>query len=100
MLFTSEKGKEFVTKDLGFISPFDTFEEKDQPSDPLAKEVVKYMSDKDLYNIDWNFTSFPSQAFKDFFGQALGQYASGEMKWDEVKDSFVKTWKDEKAAAK
>lgn len=27
-LFTSEKGKEFVTKDLGFISPFDTFEEK------------------------------------------------------------------------
>ncbi|MDU1708453.1 MAG: ABC transporter substrate-binding protein, partial [Anaerococcus vaginalis] len=46
-LFTSEKGKEFVTKDLGFISPFDTFEEKDQPSDPLAKEVVKYMSDKD-----------------------------------------------------
>ncbi len=99
-LFTSEKGKEFVTKDLGFISPFDTFEEKDQPSDPLAKEVVKYMSDKDLYNIDWNFTSFPSQAFKDFFGQALGQYASGEMKWDEVKDSFVKTWKDEKAAAK
>ena len=42
-LFTSEKGKEFVTKDLGFISPFDTFEEKDQPSDPLAKEVVKYM---------------------------------------------------------
>ena len=99
-LFTSEKGKEFVTKDLGFISPFDTFEEKDQPSDPLAKEVVKYMSDKDLYNIDWNFTSFPSQAFKDFFGQALGQYASGEMKWYEVKDSFVKTWKDEKAAAK
>lgn len=97
-LFTSEKGKEFVTKDLGFISPFDTFEEKDQPSDPLAKEVVKYMSDEDLYNIDWNFTSFPSQAFKDFFGQALGQYASGEMKWDEVKDAFVNTWKDEKAA--
>lgn len=79
-LFTSDKGKEFVTKDLGFISPFDTFGEKDQPTDPLAKEVVKYMSDKDLYNVDWNFTSFPSQAFKDFFGQALGQYASGEMK--------------------
>lgn len=99
-LFTSEKGKEFVTKDLGFISPFDTFEQKDQPEDPLAKEVVKYMSDDSLYNIDWNFTSFPSQAFKDFFGQALGQYASGEMKWNEVKDSFVNSWKDEKAAQK
>ncbi|KGF05367.1 ABC transporter substrate-binding protein [Anaerococcus lactolyticus] len=97
-LFTSDEGKDFVTNKLGFIAPFDTFKEEDQPKDPLAKEVARYMSNKDLYNVDWNFTSFPSQAFKDFFGQALGQYASGSMKWDEVKEAFVTSWKDEKAA--
>ena len=97
-LFTSDKGKEFVTKDLGFIAPFDTFTDKDALTDPLAKEVVKYMSNTDLYNVDWNFTSFPSQAFKDYFGQALGQYASGSMSWDEVKAAFVTSWKEEKAA--
>ena len=99
-LFTSDEGKKFVTNDLGFIAPFDTFAEGEGPSDPLAKEVTRYMSNTDLYNVDWNFTSFPSQAFKDFFGQALGQYASGSMSWDEVKDAFITSWKDEKAAVK
>lgn len=96
-LFTSEKGKDFVTNKLGFIAPFDTFGEGEGPTDPLAIEVVKYMSNKDLYNVDWNFTSFPSQAFKDLFGQALGQYASGTMSFDDVKDLFITEWANEKA---
>lgn len=98
-LFTSEKGKQYVAKDLGFIAPFDTFTDKDAPEDPLAKEVVKYISNADLYNVDWNFTSFPSQAFKDAFGQALGQYASGNMKWDEVAKLFMDEWAKEKEMA-
>ena len=98
-LFTSEKGKEYVTKDLGFITPFDTFTEAESPDDPLAKEVIKYMSNQDLYNVDWNFTSFPSQAFKDAFGQALGQYTSGNMTWDDVKALFINEWKAEKEMA-
>lgn len=95
-LFTSDKGKEFVTKELGFITPFDTFADNETPDDPLAKEIVKSMSNKDLYVVDWNFTSFPSQAFKDSFGQALGQYASGAMTFDEVKNLFIETWAQEK----
>ena len=95
-LFTSEKGKAYVTKDLGFIAPFDTFNDTERPEDPLAKEVVKYMANKDLYNVNWNFTSFPSQAFKDTFGQALGQYASKNMTFDEVKELFINEWKTEK----
>ena len=54
-LFTSEKGKAFVTNDLGFITPFDTFTESETPNDPLAKEIVKSMANKDLYVVDWNF---------------------------------------------
>jgi len=98
-LFTSEKGKTFVTKDLGFITPFDTFKAEEAPNDPLAKEVVAYMSNKDLYNVDWNFTSFPSQTFKDSFGQALGQYTAGAMTFDEVKNLFVQYWAEQKKGA-
>ena len=98
-LFTSEKGKTFVTKELGFITPFDTFKTDEVPNDPLAKEVVAYMSNGDLYNVDWNFTSFPSQTFKDSFGQALGQYTAGAMTFDEVKNLFVQYWAEQKKGA-
>ena len=47
-LFTSDKGKDYVTNELGFIAPFDTFSDKEAPQDPLAKEVIKFLGDKDL----------------------------------------------------
>lgn len=99
-LFTSEKGKNYVTNELGFIAPFDTFSAEDLPKDPLAKEVSRYMANTDLYIVDANFTNFPSQNFKDYFGQALGQYALGSMKWEDVKQAFIDSWKEEKAAGK
>ena len=99
-MFTSEKGKDLVTNELGFIAPFDTFTEEEAPQDPLAKEVIKYLGNKDLYNIDWNFTTFPSQTFKEDFGAALLEYCNGNMKWDDVKKHVVEEWASEKEAAK
>lgn len=99
-LFTSETGKNHVTNELKFITPFDTFEDSEVPQDPLAKEVLRYLSDEDLYNVDWNFTTFPSQTFKDDFGAALLEYSNGNMKWDEVKKLVVDEWASEKEAAK
>ena len=99
-MFTSEKGKDLVTNELGFIAPFDTFTEEEAPQDPLAKEVIKYLGNKDLYNIDWNFTTFPSQTFKEDFGAALLEYCNGNMKWDDVKKHVVEEWESEKEAAK
>ena len=95
-LFTSETGKKHVTEELGFIAPFNTFEEAETPQDPLAQEVLRYLSNEDLYNVDWNFTTFPSQTFKDDFGAALLQYCNGNMKWDEVKKLVVDEWATEK----
>ena len=43
-LINSEKGNKYMVEDLGFIPPFNTFTEAEQPADPLAKEVVSYMS--------------------------------------------------------
>ncbi len=95
-VFTSEKGKELVKDKLGFITPFSSFSAQDNPSDPLAQEVVKYMNDEELYSVSWNFTTFPSQTFKDGFGANLLQYASGSRDWPEVVDGVVTEWELEK----
>ena len=99
-LFTSETGKNHVTNELGFIAPFDTFDDSEVPQDPLAKEVLKYLSNDDLYNVDWNFTTFPSQTFKDDFGAALLEYCNGNMKWEDVKKIVIEEWASEKEASK
>ncbi len=62
------------------------------PDDPLAREVNRYVTNPDLYNVSWNFVVFPSQTFKDNFGGALLQYAQGTMEWDDVVALFVEQW--------
>ncbi len=94
-LYSSDKGKAFVTNDLKFIAPFDTFSDSEKPTDPLAKEVLRYMSNTALANVPWNFTVFPSQTFKDNFGASLLQYAQGTKKWDDVKKLVIDQWKAE-----
>jgi raffinose/stachyose/melibiose transport system substrate-binding protein len=94
-LFSSPTGKAFVTNDLKFIAPFDTFTDAERPTDPLAKSLISYMNNKDLYNAAWVFLVFPSQTFKDNFGAALLQYAQGKMPWDQVKQTFIDQWKVE-----
>lgn len=97
-LFSSDEGKEIVTNDLKFISPFTTFKDSDNPTDPLAKEIIRYMSDKDKFSVTWNFTSFPSQTFKDQMGANLLQYATGKKEWKDVVSATINDWKTEKAA--
>lgn len=95
-LFSSEKGKAYVTNDLGFIAPFNTFEESEKPADPLAKRSIR-LDGKDLTSVAWTFAAFPSEEFKNVFGDALLQYAQGNKTWDEVVTIFKDTWKAEKA---
>ena len=94
-LFSSKTGKKFVTEELEFIAPFDTFSENERPTDPLAKEIIKWMSNDKVTSIPWNFTVFPSQTFKTDFGAALLQYAQGIKSWDEVEKQFIEKWKKE-----
>jgi raffinose/stachyose/melibiose transport system substrate-binding protein len=97
-VYSSDKGKNYVTNELGFISPFNTFTEAESPSDPLAQEVLAYMNNTQLYSVSWNFTAFPSQAFKDNFGSQLLSYCKEEIDYSEV-ESFVKAeWAKEKRA--
>lgn len=98
-LFSSDEGKSFVTKELGFIAPFNTFSDEERPTDPLAKEILKYMADQDKTNVPWNFTTMPSQTWKDNFGASLLEYAQGSKDWDKVVTDMTKEWAEEKANA-
>ncbi len=95
-LFSSDTGKKYVTEKLGFITPFKTFSENEQPNDPLAKEIVRYMNDDSLKTVPWVFTAFPSEAYKNAVGSSLLDYAQGNVKWDEVEKAVKDKWKSER----
>lgn len=94
-LFSSEKGKKYVTDELEFISPFNTFGENETPENPLSKETVRLMNKENITTVPWIFTAFPSEVFKEEFGSALLEYTQGTKDWDYVKRTFVTSWKNE-----
>lgn len=98
-LFTSDMGKDYVVNKLGFIAPFDTFTEDEKPSDPLAKEVMAWMEKDGITSVAWTFAAFPSEDFKNYFGDALLEYAQGTKTWDEVKQIVIDSWKSERELA-
>ena len=95
-MFSSKTGKAYVTERLGFITPFNTFKENEQPDDPLAKEITRYMADDDYKTVPWVFTSFPSENFKSAVGSALLQYVQGNVTWDNVVQTTKQKWKSER----
>ena len=97
-VFGSDEGRALVTSELGFISPFTTFGVDENPADPLAQEIVKSMDNTELTSVSWNFTSFPSQAFKDELGASLLAYSTGDKEWNTVVEEAVASWAAEKEA--
>ena len=55
------------------------------------------MSDTSKKTVNWDFTAFPSQRFKNEFGNSLYAYSKGEKTWDQVVDSVKESWASEKA---
>ena len=95
-LYSSEVGKKYVSEHLGFIAPFDTFEENEIPNNPLAKEIFHYMNKEEKENVPWVFSVFPSQKFKDTLSNHLLEYAKGELSWKDVVNATINDWTNEK----
>lgn len=94
-LFSSQEGKKYVTDELKFISPFNTFSENETPDSPLSKEAIRWMNREDVATVPWVFTAFPGEVFKEDFGSALLEYTQGTGDWDNVKQVFTSSWKNE-----
>ncbi|MDR2481316.1 MAG: ABC transporter substrate-binding protein [Spirochaetaceae bacterium] len=95
-LFNSPTGKQLAFQKLGFVTPFSSFSSEERPDDPLVREMYRYI-DNGTYSINWVFTTFPSQQFKNDLGAALLDYAVEKTEWDSVKNLFVTKWAEEKA---
>lgn len=92
---TSDKGTSAMSTDMGFVIPFKKAKEA---TNALVKIADKYVADgKEA--VSWNFTTMPSEDWKDGVGTALTQYAAGTGKWDDVVKAFVDGWKTEYAKA-
>lgn len=92
-LFSSDYGKDAVVNELGFIAPFTTFSDEEKPSDPLAKEVLNWMSKEGVTSVEWTFNGMPSEQWKSDLGADLLEYVQGQKEWDalvtETKDGWA-----------
>lgn len=95
-LYTSEPGKKLVSEKLGFLTPFSSFSETEQPDDPLAREITRYMNNEKVSSVPWVFVSFPSEHFKTEFGSMLLQYAQGSKTFEDVKNAAIELWRKER----
>ena len=92
----SDAGRKSLATDMGFVTPFSTFSDY-LPANPLVIAANDY--NKDHTPVSWNFTTMPSETWKNNLGSAMLEYAQGTGKWDAVKTAFVDGWAKEAAAA-
>jgi raffinose/stachyose/melibiose transport system substrate-binding protein len=93
----SDEGRKALSTDMGFVTPFKTFTEEYLPKNPLVVAANAY--NKDKTPVSWNFTTMPSEEWKNKLGSALLEYAQGTGSWDAVKTAFVDNWATEYKAA-
>lgn len=94
---TSDEGRSSLSKDMGFVTPFSTFTEEYSATNPLISAADEYIA-AGKTSVSWNFSSIPSEAWKDGVGSALLEYAQGTGEWDAVKTAFIDGWATEYAA--
>ncbi len=88
----SDEGRKSLSEEMGFVTPFSTFSDY-LPANPLV--VAADAFNKDKTPVSWNFTTMPSEQWKNVLGSALLEYAQGTGDWDTVKTAFVDNWATE-----
>ena len=98
----SDEGRDAIANQMGFVTPFTTFsDDKYQADNPLIATANESI-DAGKTAVSWNFSSIPSETWKNNVGSALLQYAQGSQsddEWNAVKTAFVDGWATEYAAA-
>lgn len=98
-VISSDEGRKALAFEMGFVTPFATFTDEYVTDNSLIKAANEYLA-AGKTPVSWNFSSIPSDAWKDGVGAALLQYAQGTKGWDAVVTAFVDGWATEKAAIK
>ena len=90
---TSETGTKSMAEDMGFTIPFKTAV---APTKVFVKQDLEN-TEAGLTPVSWNFTTMPSEEWKNGVGTALTAYAAETGSWDDVVSAFVDNWAMEKA---
>ena len=90
----SEEGTTTMANDMGFTIPFKNAVES--PNAFVKTDAAYTAAGKTP--VSWNFTTMPSETWKDGVGSALTAYAAGTGSWDDVVSAFVDGWASEYAA--
>jgi len=97
-VITSDEGREALSQDMGFVTPFTTFSGEYVADNPLIKAANEYIA-KGKKPVAWTFTTMPSEQWKDGVGSALLEYAQGTGDWAAVERAFVDGWSKEYKAS-
>ncbi len=92
---TSETGTDCMANTMGFTIPFKTAVES---PNVFVKQDAEYTANGKT-PVSWNFTTMPSEEWKNGVGSALTAYAAGTGDWDGVVSAFVDGWASEAALA-
>lgn len=90
---TSEEGTTALSQDMGFVCPFKAAKEA---SNLFVKQDAA-LTAAGKTPVSWNFTTMPSEEWKNGVGSALTAYAAGTGDWDGVVSAFVDGWAAEYA---
>ena len=95
---TSDTGVNGLCKEMGFTI---TFKANLDSDNVLVNEANKYMEDGKT-PVSWNFSTMPSEEWKNGVGSALTAYAADQTdaNWAKVVSAFVDGWATEAAASK
>ena len=93
-VITSDEGRKSMSQDMGFVVPFDTFTGEYASSNALVA-VDTAMTAAGKTPVSWNFTTMPSEEWKNGVGSALTAYAAGTGDWAAVVSAFVDGWATE-----
>ena len=90
---TSELGTKTMADDMGFVIPFKGAQES---PNLFVKQDTAYTAEGKT-PVSWNFTTMPSEEWKNGLGQALTAYAADQTdaNWDAVVSAFVDGWATE-----
>jgi len=95
---TSDTGRDSIANDMGFLTPFKSFDDGYVADNALIAAADVYITSGKT-SVSWNFPTIPSEAWKDGVGSALTAYAAGTGDWAAVVDKFVNGWASEYSAA-
>ena len=93
-VINSDEGRDSMAHAMGFTTPFLTFTGDYVADNVFIQDANQYIADGKT-PVSWNFSTIPSETWKDGVGSALLEYAQGTGDWDGVVTAFVDGWATE-----